>query len=168
MPPAGTFKWMCDAVPGPRPRPPRWRETLPDYEVDSARTPMGPRPAPFEPSDRRKAVLARRQRQSAKPAYAIVRSQLIIAKKRGEMQQNPCRHLLLRLYSSKSREFGIGDRVEYIRPGGRRVARPTKAVVLAFPDRDKKFVAVDRSGQERRGALLEHIDVVPRGDVWLP
>lgn len=164
----GTFRYMYDAVPGPRPKRKTYRELLPDFEPDTARAPMGVRAPPFRHSREAKAVSARRERAKAKPAYVIVRSQLASAKKRTNEQQNPCRAELLRGSAGKSRDFAVGDDVVYVRPGGRRVARPTRAVVIAFPDKKAEFVAVDRSVSARRGQLLEHIDVVPRSDVWIP
>lgn len=168
MPAPGGFKWMNDPAPGPRPNAPKWQNNLPKFEPDTARAPMGVRPAPFRHSNASKAVRARRQRESAKPAYPIVRSQLNIAKKRPESMQNPCRSELLARFASKSRDYSVGDEVLFIGPGGRRIANPVKAVVLAFPDKAQKYVAVDRSRHERRGAHLQHIDVVLREDVWLP
>lgn len=159
---------MSQASGGPREKRKRWHEDLPEYDVASSRRPLGPVVAPQDTSPLPKAVEARRLRNKANPGYLVIRSQLQLARKRSDLTQNPCRAQLLEASVGKSRDYRVGESVLYIRPGGRRIAMASKGFVLAFPDAEKKWVAVDRSHYVKKGSLLKLIDVVPREDAWLP
>jgi hypothetical protein len=157
---------------GPRARRVPLRKTLPDdFIPGSGRAPMGPRPPPFRHKVNRDAKRKRDERVESPPSYLAVVSQLKMARirMRTGRGQNPNRAALLARFVRRSRKYDVGDEVNFINPSSRKnyLEAPTKGHVLGFPDKQKRFVAVDRSRTDHRRKLLSHIEVVPCTDAWL-
>jgi hypothetical protein len=172
MPSAGMYRWECVMSAGPRPRRVPLRKTLPDdFIPDSGRARMGPRPPPFQHMANCDAKRKRDERVESPPSYLAVISQLKVAKIRVRTGrgQNPNRAALLARFVRRSRNYDVGDEVSFINPSSRKnyVEAPTKGHVLCFPDKQRHFVAVDRSRTDHRRKLLSHIEVVPCTDAWL-
>jgi hypothetical protein len=172
MPSAGVQKWMCDECPEPRKKRSPVRKLLPnDFVRDSGRGKMGPRQPPFEYTQNADAIRKRKERIEAPVAYLTVLSQLTVARLRVRtgMGQNPSRSVLLARFAKRSRKFNVGDEVSFILPSKRKnyLNGPVKGRVLCFPDKEKRFVALDRSSFSHRRKLLSNIEVVPCRDAWL-
>lgn len=115
----------------------------------------------------------RGERQVAGVAFAAIKSQLQVAKKHLKKRiANPSCVTLLeqhqaQLAATQRRGLRLGDRVHFVRPGPRRLTTPGRGNIVAFPDKKKLFVAVDRSEALHKPKLAMYIDVVPVEHVWL-
>lgn len=128
---------------------------------------MGRREAPFVHSDTLAATRMRKVREEAKAAYLTIESQVKVAYRRARKGvANPAKNEILSRFLSRDAPKQMGDRVRFVRPGPRRNAVEGRGVVLCFPDKNKQFVAIDRSADQRKGKALSLIDVVPVEDAW--
>lgn len=159
------FDWM---KPGPRGKKKSLNQVAPDnFEPETSRAPMGRRPAPYVHKVNSEAASRRREREAAPMSAAIIRSQLIVARKRlREGVENPARGEVFAAFPRRNGAYRVGDQVRYIRPGPRRNRYAQTGVLLAVPDRKGEFCAIDRSQGAQKRRRLDHIDVVPAADVW--
>lgn len=159
--------WECATSVGPKVRKVHWRTLLPNFEPDSGRAPMGRREAPFAHVDTPSAMRKRKLRETAKPAFLTIESQVKVAQRLARKGvTNPAKIEILRRFRTRKVPTAMGDRVRFVRPGPRRNAVEGRGVVLCFPDKNKRFVAIDRSADQRKGKALSLIDVVPVEDAW--
>lgn len=114
------------------------------------------------------AAKRRLNRRETPPAHRVVVSQLKRARARGP---SPNR-VLLPSISAKQREkmkqrMKIGTMVHFAPPlqNGRRARALASGKILCFPDREMRFVAIDRSAGKKCGRALDEIEVVPQEDV---
>lgn len=160
MPPAGTFRWETAVSVGPKPRAKHWRHLLPVGVAGTSRGRMGKREDHVETND---AKRKRDERDEGGDVFKVILSQLRVARRR---KPNPARETVLEKYKTGDVcELKRGDKVFFVRPGPGKWSKPCVGDVVAFPDRQKRFVAVDR-GQYSHRSLLCDIEVVPVSDVW--
>lgn len=167
MPASGVFWYDCARSVGPAPKIQHWKGALPEFIPATGRAKMGPRPAPFQHKINAEARRHRDLRNDAPVAYAAIKSQLLVARKRLRKHiENPAKQAILDRFPTRNTSIQAGDDVSFIRPGPRRHAVPGRGEVLCFPDKTKRFVAIDRSAYLHRSRLLLNIDVVPVVDAW--
>jgi hypothetical protein len=143
-------------------------EQAAEFAPDSGRASMAKKKrGPY--SLTRGAIRKRDEHLRGGSGFASVKSQLKVAKKRAARGfVNPHRTRLLR----DLKEFGAPDKtiengaeVVFIRPVPQ--VRPVlgRGVVLCFPDKERKYVSIDRSKALRRQHEAKNIDCVEISDV---
>jgi hypothetical protein len=164
----GQFRYMWD---GPVERGPRVAVSafMPtNFTTGSSRAPLGRREAPFVHKQTDDAVVKRQEREIAPDALLVVRSQLILARRRAAKKViNPAREAVLALRDSAT--LGLVEpytAVCFVQPGPRSNGFPGRGELLCFPDKKKLFCAIDKSAAHRKSRRLDLIEVVPRADVW--
>lgn len=165
MPSDGSFRWMWGAG--------DWRAKtkpppLPRFVAGSSRGRLGPRPPPFLHKDSPEAQHARSRRWSKPEVNAVIVSQLKMARKRVRSEVNRRRLAIRRLRQPKDEgasRLPPGGTVFFYPPDS--PVRSTHGELLCYPDRHRKFVAIDTSRARKRARLLRYIVVVPIEDVLL-
>jgi len=160
------WAWECRAGPTKKKR--HWREKLPEFKPQSARKPMGERKEQCKRSKSKDAVRKTRERREANPAFCTVKSQLIVARARAKKGvTNPAKDAILAKFPERNPNIRVGGRVTFVRPGPKRCSCVGRGVVLCFPDKQKRFVAIDRSEAMKTARRLLNIDVVEVADAWV-
>jgi len=119
------------------------------------------------------AVRKREEREVAPAAFAEIKSQLQLARKRARKGvENPAKQVVLDKLKARNcrqdRPFCQGDHVFFVRPGPERCAVPGRGEILCFPDKKKEFFAIDRSRALQKPRVLALIDIVPGELVFHP
>jgi hypothetical protein len=164
----GQFQWQWSG-PQPRKRPVAIAKLVPaDFAPGTSRAPMGRREAPFAHQQSPEALRKREEREDAPVSLLIVRSQLSVARRRARKNvENPAKREVLALKGRA--KVGIvepGSAVCFVKPGPRRDARLGNGLLLCFPDKAKLFCAIEKATRSHKGRRLDHIEVVPRSNVW--
>jgi len=136
------------------------------YVPDSARARMGRNRR--ELVDTKPASKSRRIRDKHPASDKVVSSQLLVARRRlAKGVVAPNRAELLMAAKKELRgdtKLSIGRLVRYVPPGPRRARTLRLGTVIAFPSRDRSFVAIDRRVGSHRAGLLSDIEVIPIDD----
>ena len=148
---------------GPKPKVPHWRHSLPNSVPGTARGRMGRRVDPYRHVENHNAKRRRDERDEGGDVFKVITSQLIVARRR---RPNPARDAVILQHKVSEAELKTGASVRFVRPGPKKWSAPCTGTILAFPDKKKKFVAIDRRGRSHR-SVLSWIEVVPARDVWL-
>lgn len=111
----------------------------------------------------RKFAVASRIARSREPAVLkVIRSQLLLARRRRFV--NPSRDELL-LNQCPPRTLQEGDVVRFVPPSRRRCSIAPRGEVLRICG-NGEYVAVDKSFTQKQSRTLALIDVVPVSDIW--
>lgn len=130
------------------------------YDPTSARGKLGQNKR--KKSLRSHAVKSRMTRSRQPCVLKIIRSQLLIARRRRFV--NPSREALI-CNRHPPATLQEGDIVNFVPPTRRRCATAPRGEILRICG-GGAFVAVDRSTVQRQRRSLSLIDVVPVSDIW--
>jgi hypothetical protein len=118
--------------------------------------------------DTRPASKSRRIRDKSPASDKVISSQLLVARRRlARGVVTPNRAGLLQAAKKDlcgDTKLSIGGLVRFVPPGPRRARALCLGTVIAFPSRDRGFVAVDRRVGSHRAGSLSDIEVIPIDD----
>jgi hypothetical protein len=164
----GQFQWQWSG-PQPHKRPVAIAKLMPtDFAPGTSRAPMGRRGVPFTHQLTSEALRKRQEREEAPVSLLVLRSQLQVARRRARKNvENPAKRDVLALKGQA--KVGVvepGSAVCFVKPGPRRDARVGHGLLLCFPDKAKLFCAIEKATGFHKARRLDHIEVVPRSQVW--